>query len=397
MRRSLLACVALAALACQPPPVVPSADARQNTLTGRIEGDVVINSAARGDVVLFLYDAERPPPPAGTGRPRSFAVVPSAAAFAHAGPGEVGPYVAPFAFSLVPPGRYLIQGFVDVQADFIPWYQVTAGPNAGDVGGAALDPASGRPRVVAVGLDADGVPVPALGVTVGFSDAALVPVDRPVFSVGLTGASVTLGAAPLSLRVLATPISEGPVAQPAPVFLARLVDADGDGVPDDADGDGVPDFWPKVVVRKLADGGGLDDENDADGDGLLDEGGADYAHVDPGTGAVRPPDGAPDLVVLAAGFDVAALLPRLVDGDGRPLPGPVPLAELPLVVRPLALDASKPGRPEPLASVPQGRYAVTLIQLTGQTWRVPNELAPGLGGASELPTVASQAFTIEVR
>lgn len=387
--------VALAA--CEAPPVAPSADQRQNTLTGRIEGDVVIASAARGNVVLFLYDAARPPPPEGTGRPLTFTVVPRAVAFAHAADGDVGPHVAPYAFSLVEPGRYLIKGFVDVGGDFVPWYGVTADTNEGDVGGAAVDPVTRAPKVVEIGTTADGTPVPALDVTVSFSDAARVPVDRPVFQETTGATSATVFTAPITVTLDATPIDEKGVYEPLPVFLARLVDDDGDGVPDDSNGDGVPDFWPRVVVRKLADGASpLLDENDLDKDGVLDATGADYDHVNPTTGATIPADGRPDLVVLAAGFDFTSLVPQLVDGTGRPNPAPTVVTRLPLTIQPRAFDVSDPAHPGVLKTVPSGRYAVTVIQLTGQTWRVPNELTPGLGEQVGLPSLAPQSFVVEV-
>jgi hypothetical protein len=395
--KSVLFSLVVMLTACEPPPVFPGADKRANTVAGRIEGQVVVASVARGNVVLFLYDASRPPPPDGTGRPLTFTVVPQDVLFAHAAPGDVGPHGAPFAFSLVPPGRYLIKGFVDASQDFVPWYGVTADTNTGDVGGAYVDPLTRVPKVVEVGLDANQVPTPALGVTVSFSDAARVPVDRPVFQETSGATSAVLGAAPLRLTLDAFPIDAEGVHQPQPVFLARLVDADGDGVPDDGDGDGVPDFWPKVVVRKLAEGPSvLVDENDMDRNGVLDAEGVDYEHVNPMTGATIPKDGRPDLCVLAAGFDVTALAPLLVDAMGRPKPTPTPVQRLVLVVQPRAIDASDPARPQVIKGVPPGRYAVTVIQQTGQTWRVPNELTPGLGDAVGLPAIASQSFVIEV-
>ena len=75
--------------ACDAPPVYSGADKRQSgAATGRIEGEVVVSTAARGKVVLFLYDAARPPPPTGTGRPLTFTVVSRDAVFAGAADGS---------------------------------------------------------------------------------------------------------------------------------------------------------------------------------------------------------------------------------------------------------------------------------------------------------------------
>jgi hypothetical protein len=46
--------------------------------------------------------------------------------------------------------------------------------------------------------------------------------------------------------------------------------------------------------------------------------------------------------------------------------------------------------------VPPGRYALTLVQFTGQTWRVPNELSPPLAQEDGLPAVESQSFVLDV-
>lgn len=397
MKRALLLSL-LVATACEAPHVFPGADKRQNTQTARIEGDVVVSSAARGKVVLFLYDAARPPPPTGTGRPLTFAVLSREAVFKSAADGEVGPFTAHYAFSLVAPGRYLIRAFVDANDDFIPWYGVTADVTAGDVGGGAVDPVTRQPRVIDVGTDEAGTPIPALDVPVSISDTARVPLDRPIFSVVGGAESVTLGAAPLTLELQATPIVEGAMQQPSPGFLVRFVDDNLDGVPDDANGDGVPEVWPRVVVRKVrAADDVLTDENDLDGNGVVDAEGEDYEHVNPGTGETIPADGLPDVVVLAAGFDVSEYAAVLLDDMGRVKQTPTPLARLKLVVRPRALDASNPAAPGVLKVMPLGTYAITVIQQTGQTWRVPNELSPALAEGFGLPIVASQSFVIQVQ
>lgn len=394
----------LTLLGCEPPPVVPTSDVRQSTRTARIEGNLVIQSRARGNVVVFLYDAERPPPPQGTGRPVSFTVIPAAQVFGPALHGDSpGPFTAPFTFSLVPTGRYTLRGFIDADAclsgavepcrhsDFNPWYGVTSEPNAGDVGGAAVDPATGIPMTVEVTEDADGQPQPVTGVAVSFSDTARVPVDRPAFKVQGDPSIVPNG--PMRVyRLTPLQIQDGAVDQKPPGMMVSYVDANRDGQPDDANGDSVPDLWPRVVVRKLADVPGVVDENDLDRNGVLDTTGVDYLHAD------GSQDGKPDLVVLAAGLVPDAPLAALRDSEGRPRMQPAFLPELQVAVRPVALDARDPAAPPALLKdLPRGRYAIILIQSTGQTWRVPNELDPALGSAVALPPVESQAFFLEVR
>jgi hypothetical protein len=403
-----LALVTLLASGCEAPPVVPTADRRQHQQTSRIEGDVVVQGRARGNVLVFLYDAERPPPPQGSGRPVSFTVVPAEQLFGAAleETQAAGPFTAPFSFSLIPPGRYLLRGFLDADTclagaqpcrrpDFIPWYGVTAEPNAGDVGGAAVDALTRAPRVVEVAPGPDGSLQPVTHVTVSFSDSATVPMDRPAFQV--QGPSqLNPAGPPLLLELRPQALKQGVVDVQPPAFLVRYVDEDANGVPDDADGNGVPDLWPRVVVRKLASdenglvGNGLVDENDLDRDGVLDAEGADYQRPDGSS------DGLPDQVVLAAGLVPDALVAALTDEQGRPRMEPVAVPKLDVAVRTLALDVRNPRSPAPLKSIPPGRYAIVLVQFTGQTWRIPNELAPTLAPSLGLPAVENQAFTIEV-
>lgn len=389
-------CLAILFTACEPPPVVAGADKRQSGgQNGRIEGSVVVNSIARGKIVLFLYDAARPPPPAGTGRPLTFTVVSRDSIFGAASDGDAGPFTAPFAFSLVAPGRYLIRGFIDNNDDFIPWYGVTADTTAGDVGGAAIDPVTRLSRVIEVGATEAGAPIPALDVPVSFADTARLPFDRPIFSVVGGAESVTVGAPATVIELQATPVVEGVMQQASPAFLLRFVDDNNDGMPDDANGDGVPDLWPRVVVRKIAaEKSPLFDENDLDKNGIVDPESDlthDYERMDGTT------DGKPDVVVLAAGFDPTEYAMQLVDAMGRVKQTPTPVPRLRLVIRPRAFDASNPLAPQPLRTVPVGDYAITVIQQTGQTWRVPNELAPGIADVLNLPIIASQSFVVQTR
>ncbi|QRK09224.1 hypothetical protein JQX13_03440 [Archangium violaceum] len=403
-----LALASVLATGCEPPPVVPTADRRQNQQLSRIDGQVVVQSRARGNAIVLLYDADRPPPPEGAGRPLSFTVIPAERLFGPADPNASGPFTAPFTFSLVAPGRYLLRGFIDADTcstgarpchtpDFIPWYGVTSEPNAGDVGGAAVDALTRAPRVVEIAAGPDGALQAATGITVSFSDSSTVPVDRPAFTVvGDRRFDPATGSKVLELRPLQ--LHEGVVDVRPPAMIVRYRDDNGDGKPDDTNGDGQvdpQDLWPRVLVRKLAGGQELTgaqrlaDENDLDRDGILDPEGADYPRAD-GTR-----DGLPDQVVLAAMLH-PSVLDALRNPDGTPRMEAVTVPSLSVVVLPRALDVRDPLHPMDLRSVPSGRYALTLVQFTGQTWRVPNELWPTLASESGLPSLESQSFVLEV-
>jgi hypothetical protein len=146
-----------------------------------------------------------------------------------------------------------------------------------------------------------------------------------------------------------------------------------------------------VVVRKLAGSGpGLLEENDLDRNGVLD------ANREPCLHADSTLDGKPCLVVLAAGLIPDGPIAALTDEQGNPRMTPAVIPELQVVVRPLALDASNAAAPALLREMPKGRYTLVLIQSTGQTWRVPNELDPVIAPGVGLPAEESQAFVLEV-
>jgi hypothetical protein len=394
---------ALLASGCEPPPVVPTDDRQQQTRAARIEGSVVVTGPARGNAIVFLYDAERPPPPQGSGRPLAFTLIPQEELYgSDLAMNTAGPFTAPFIFPLVRPGKYLLRGFIDVDTcrsepppchgpDFIPWYNVTAEPNVGDVLGAAVDLVSRQPRVIEVGVTEDGTPIPVMGISVSFSDTATLAADRPAFEV-VGPATIEPGAGPLTFKLRALPIRQGGVNLSSPVFLVRFMDEDRDNAPDDANRDGAPDLWPRIVVRKLADGGtGLLDENDLDNNGVIDPQGQDYPQAD---GSL---DGQPDLVVLSVGIVADSLPPGLYDTENRPLMNAVlQVTELTVGLRPIAIDARNPAAPVILKNVPAGRYGVTAVQSTGQVWRVPNELSPMIDDVG-LPRIEGQGFSFQVR
>ncbi|HVE87187.1 MAG TPA: hypothetical protein VND93_30235 [Myxococcales bacterium] len=429
-------------LGCDVPPVAPTSDPAQNVATSRIEGEAVVAGAARGNLVIFRFDAARPPPPTGTGRPESFTIVPREQIFGDAPAGTTGPFTASYSFSLVPEGRYLLRGFLDADGafcpgpggsqcrvpDFNPWYGVTGEPNRGDVGGAAVDALTLAFRTVTIARGEGDVLNAATGVsfTVQQGATTVVPADRPAFAVNTSTTNqqfVVATSQPCSAQaptgprcklvdVVSAPVYGGAVDQRAPAFLVRFIDNNNDCVADDINGDGQPDFWPRVFVRKQADVNNpalLVDENDWDHDGVVDSVAPagvsalpDYPHAN---GSL---DGKPDAVLLAAGIvPDSTVLSQLVDGStGQPRctltsSGPQwPVAavnSLKLAVQSVALDVADPSVPVLLRGVPPGKYALTLMQFTGQTWRLPNELQPGVAAAAGLPETLSQGWYLDVQ
>ena len=378
-----LALGSVLATGCEPPPVVATADHRQQVQMSRIDGEVVVTQTkARGNAIILLYDARYPPPPQGAGRPLTFTVIPREQLFGAADPAAGGPFTAPFTFSQVAAGKYLVRGFIDVDRcslgpapclgpDFIPWYTVTGEPNAGDIGGAAVDALTGAPRVVEIAENPDKGPLQAAtGITVSFSGtSSTIPLDRPAFWVeggegGIVRLDRTMGVR-LTLRPLE--LQRAPMDLRAKTFFGRYFDSNGDGV---------PEAWPRVVVRKLADGPPeavqrFADDNDLDRNGIPD---------------------VPEAPVVVLGADLDASVYDTLRGATTPL---VPLMSLGIVVYPRAYDARTPSAPVPLPQLPAGRYALTLVHFTGQTWRVPNDLSQAVTLTETAPE-KSQSLIIEV-
>lgn len=381
-----LALACALAVGCEPPPIKPTADPVQSMQNARIEGQVVVQSRARGNAVILLYDAQHPPPPVGSGRPLTFTVIPSDALFGAADSSAGGPFVAPFTFSRVAPGDYLVRGFIDADtcapsgstptchpSDFIPPYTVTGQPDTGDVGGAAVDALTLQPRVVKIAPDAETGALQAVtGVSVSFSDSSTVPLDPPAFWVDPSASSPHFDMS-LGMRLTLKPLvlQRGVVKLLTPRFVMRLVDATGSGQ---------AEVWPKVLVRKVADSSNLLDENDLDDNGILDAQGIDY------TG-----DGVPDRVILGAALDSSVTDPATAAKGA-----PIQVDSLPINIAPRAYVLGDQGSLVPLPSVPHGRYAVTLVQFTGQSWRVPNDLSQVVSLEAVPAEQSEMTFIIDV-
>ena len=325
---------------------------RQTTsIAGTVTVDAAVGDPA-GPGVVLRYDCADPPPPAGSGRPLDLSIVTS---------WDVG--VGTFAFSEVPAGSCnIVTGFVDSDSDFDAFYDVTAGTTAGDV---AIDA-----QVVSVGAaDSAGVVAPVI---VGLQASVVVPLERPAFvfadalssgvptmqvsqAVGTTP-PVTLGLGTVSLDTIFGDTG-------APVFgvtFAPDADADIFGWPDDNNGDGLPDaLWPRILLRKL---------DPADPLGLA---------------PLDPPVLLPGVVLTidpAAPFDTSTSLVAAALDDGVDVNAPhlYPTTSLTVVVPGLVITSLDPLGLSPIelyGDAVAGDYQVLVMNSTGQTWNVPNELA----------------------
>ncbi len=376
-----LALLVLPALACDLE-VVPNRDSIAPA--SAIHGTVFLDKAPAGDVYLMLYDCGAPPPPAGSGRPLDFVVVPQAA---------FDKSQAPFTFPLVEAGEaggasrcYLVTGFLDADHDFNPFYGVTAQVTGGDLAGLPV-------TVFVPGPVEEGAAIPLVE-DVSLVVATEVPLDRPSFqitptheSTGISPCGAELGGDPalglavgkdtdfalpydlLCVDVDSLPLATALVDVEAPLFtLVFAADDDGDGLPDDLNGDTAPDvLWPQVLFLKL---------DPADENGLT---------------TVDPPVVIPG-IVLPQDLNDPTTHNHLLDylTAGLPADGETvyPVAHLNVMIPEVVVtDADAiPPVTAALEEVAQavdvgGAYQVLIMNNTGQLWQTPNEL-----GALGIPT-----------
>lgn len=342
-------------------PLDPDAPA----VTNVIAGTVVLDGAADiADTVILLYAADNPPPPTGTGRPASFATVP-ASAFSEAG----GVASASWALTEVPDGEWLITALVDVDGNFQPLLTATAGSTCGDWLGAYFTDFSSytyAPVSVAGGRFLDGVTVavgrqmpterPAWTFTLDDShDSEIEAVPYSAWQVSATAvhAAIPPSAAPYDL--------DGPfdgTADCQTTFWTYVTDADGDGEADPHPNEnfaaaGLKDFWPRVYLRYLAD-----------------------------------PSYVSEAIPMPAAF-----------GGGPAVNTPTPANTLDLLFAGKVIHVLPDGTEELIDvadDIPRGDWSVTVVQFTGQTWTLPNELAGATStDASFDATSQGLALTIE--
>lgn len=324
---------------------------------GRIQGSVLPAEEldSFGDVYMFRFDCANPPPPAGTGAPLDLDVI-KAADF------EKG---ALFEFDNVPFGSCsYITGLTDEDADFSAFFGVAQGFTQGDHAFGAAQ----------VELREDGTHD-----KFELQVVAPVPLEMPGYTYidtkdGAAGGSMEMGPVPGStpntiLHLSAQSVSSqfGDVEDPL-FTLVFEADGDGDGWPDDLNGDGAPDVrWPRVLAVRL----------DPDDPQQLDRA-ADTVVL---PGIVLPLD-----IDDGFNFDTNLVLQSMAAGlpfDGQQV---IPLTELtvavpPLVVTDLATRTTAPIEQLALDGLEvTGDYQLVVMNSSGQTWTLPNEIAVLEGG-----------------
>lgn len=319
-RSDLAAALALAvALAAGPACSNPSID-EYEPHTGLIQGSVYYaNGTARGNTLVFLYRADDPPPPDGTGLPVNFVVVPADRMFDGVAASATGPFTASYTIPTVPAGTYQLRAFLDADANFNPVADLLNEPSAGDVAGGYVDVQT--KKFLPVVVENDQI-TPQITVSLGLT----IPVERPAFAITSSRTYTVPLQGPALLQLAAHPIQRGAVMLD-PQRTAFLVQ------PVDPSGNLQAGVYPKVVLERIM------PPPDANGAVIV-------------PGLVDPTPFA--TMIQAAGF---ALTPTLK------------------VTLPPVSVLHGPAGDMMQSQIPPGVYQVTVISGTGQTWTVPNDLA----------------------
>ena len=312
-----------------------------------IRGKVFYEGATRGDAILLLFDSRALPPPEGNGAGAiAVARVSEATLFHPAAGAAAGPFSAPFAFTQVPSQRsYRIRAFIDATHEFVPLFDYTQQPRAGDPAGASGDIAVAPSEAVG-------------GIAIALTET--VRYDPPSFE--LAGGSATLDAdmdqpARLELRIARLSAQAASFAR---AHFAVELDRDAAGNRRSTFNDGLDDVFPRVFLRQIA-------AVDAEGNSTSLP--ANAAAIVPCRTIPTPV--LPALVSLAAGAP------------------PIARESIEVLVEPLALAADLSSLPR----IPAGKYQVVVVQRSGQTWTVPNQLGDE-ANASTAYFAASQGESV---
>ncbi len=335
-------------------PLDPNAPPALNSLSGSV---LLAADVPTADVLVLLYDAADPPPPAGTGSPLSFATIP-ASEFTGEGAGVQS---APFHLTRVPDGSFLVVAVMDVDDDFLPLLTSNAGATCGDWAGAHV--ADLISQEIAPVTVSGGTRIDQVTVLLGRQYTT----ERPAFSFGDNTALLDFQAfTDLDFDLLSTGIESDliQIASPAEATEAcltgflTLVEADaetGEPLPHWVYGSvEVPSGYPEAaILQQVA-----------------------YA-VWPRVFASYTGVGGPPLLPGESWTSEAVHDPDTVT-EAWPPNTYFPNSSLNMTFVPAALHTLPDGSQEFVfdrEALPRGEWAVTVISPSGQTWTLPNEIA----------------------
>jgi len=311
-------------------------------LLNEISGQIIVTGVdSPADTMVLLFAADDPPPPDGTGSPVGFATVP-ASSFTQT---DRGMRSAPFSLTDVPDGFWLITALMDMDGDFQPLLTSNAGATCGDYLGAYLDDLETQ-EIGYVGASG-GEKIGDVPVIVASEE----PIERPAFQFASNQVD-RASSETQTFTLQSTGVYSELVELTGPfdgtdacdtMFYVWVKDDDGDGVPDDNltyPGQGAYDIWPRVYLQFM---------------------GSSETQLDEGEQYVGEAIVYPDFMAE----------PDFVLGV------PTPRTHLTLIFVPAAQHYLPDGTVETVqgGDVPAGPWSVTVVNVTGQTWTLPNETA----------------------
>lgn len=370
MRKALLLLPAL--IACEVPlSPITEGDAYTTPdpstyISGTIEVLDGITTAPGGPAILFRFDCDAPPPPAGTSGPVDMVAIPESAFVSGR---------ADFTIPGVPADSCsLLTGYLDRDGDFDLLFSVTTQPTAGDVAFVSQEVTIGPASATGWVTPVEGLQIRA---------QTLVPLDKPYFEAVFRNYEPepenpegllfdfelgSLGGTQF-IELYADSVSSDIQDIDNSLFTVVFApDLDEDGLPDDLSGTGFADLiFPTVIFRKL-------DESDPTGLTLDEE-----------NPIIIPMSGMPSdpFNIFDTEFNMLAIASEL----GLPFDGVAQFTSdrLLLAMQELILIDRATRTTQPIADWEAetggdatGLYQMMVMNSTGQLWTIPNEL-PAFG------------------